>query len=240
LTRTAPLGHALFSFCAQLAFFRIASMPLPPRARKTLVVAAKVLVLAAVVWGIERTLRAALGDLRRHEWSPASMKPGWLVAAAILYAAGQLPSSLFWHRLLRLFDQPVTPLAAVRSWYVGSLGKYVPGKAMVIVLRTGLLRRQHVGIAVATATIFYETLTTMAVGALVSGALLLVLVRDRPTLVALAVGLMLAAGAPTIPAIFKRLARLAGIERAAPALIDRLDHLGFRTLLCCSSCWRPR
>ena len=126
--------------------------------------------------------------------------------------------------------QPAPLGRTLRAWYVGSLGKYVPGKATVIVLRTALLRHDGVGIGISTATIFYETLTTMAVGALVSGLILAVLMRENWEMAALAAALVLAAGAPTVPAIFQRLARLAGIERAAPGAIDRLDHLGGRGL----------
>lgn len=197
-------------------------------AQKILFAAIKLLVVAAVLWGMQRTVRAALDDLGEHDWHPSSLRPGWLAVSGITYLLGLLPSALFWNRLLQVFSQPAPLSRTIRSWYIGSLGKYVPDKATVIVLRTALLRRDGVGIAVSTATIFYETLTTMAVGAFVSGALMLVLLRDDRRLALLAAALMIVSGAPTVPAIFKRLARLAGIERAAPEAIDRLDHLGWR------------
>ena len=200
------------------------------RWRKLLIAALKLVLVVAVVWGVHRTLRTAIDDLDRQEWSVRSLQPAWLVISAIAYIAGQLPSSLFWGRLLRLFGQPAATLRVVRSWYIGSLGKYVPGKAMVIVLRTALLRADGVGIAVSTATIFYETLTTMAVGAFVAGAILMAMRHDSVQLTLLSAALMLVAGGPTVPAIFKRLARAAGIDRAAPEAIDRLDHLGWRGL----------
>jgi uncharacterized membrane protein YbhN (UPF0104 family) len=198
------------------------------RAKKYAVAAIKVAIVAAVLWGMQRTIRSALADLDRQEWSAASLRPGWLVLSSVAYVAGFLPPALFWHRLLGLFGQPAPRVRTVRAWYIGGLGKYVPGKATVVVLRTALLRRDGVGIAISTATIFYETLTTMAVGAFVGGAILLVMMHDRWELAVLSAGMMLAAGAPTVPWIFKRLARLAGIERAAPAAIDRLDHLKLR------------
>jgi len=200
------------------------------RAKKLVMLAIKLTVMVVILWGMQRTVRSALDELAQQQWSLAALRPGWLVLSAVLYLAGLFPSTLFWHRLLELFGQPASLPRTVRSWYVGSLGKYVPGKATVIVLRTALLRRDGVGIAISTATIFYETLTTMAVGAFVSGAILLVMMHDNWRLVLLSIGLMATAGAPTVPAIFKRLARLAGIERAAPAAIDRLDHLGARGL----------
>jgi uncharacterized membrane protein YbhN (UPF0104 family) len=196
--------------------------------RSYIAVAAKMLVAAAVLWGVHRTISAALADLEEQNWGPSQLRPAWLAIASALYLAGQLPSALFWNELLRTFDQPARAWRTIRSWYVGSVGKYVPGKAMVIVLRTALLRRDGIGIAVSTATIFYETLTTMAAGAFLAGAILLVAVRDEWELVLLAAALMIAAGAPTVPPIFKRLARLAGIERAAPDAIHKLDRLGWR------------
>lgn len=198
------------------------------RAKWVIVAVLKLLLVAAVLWGMQRTLRAALADLDAQQWTARSLRPGWLIISGLTYLAGLMPSSLFWNRLLRLFGQPVSLPRSVRSWYVGSLGKYVPGKATVIILRTALVRRDGVGIAVSTATIFYETLTTMAVGAFVSGAILLTMRHDRLELVLLSAGMMLLAGAPTVPFLFKRLARLAGIERAAPEAIDRLDHLQWR------------
>ncbi len=200
------------------------------RAKKLVTLAVKMLVVAVILWGMQRTVRAALDDLAEQQWSVTSLRPAWLVLSGVFYLGGLLPSALFWHRLLLLFGQSAPLSRTIRSWYVGSLGKYVPGKATVIVLRTALLRRDGVGIAISTATIFYETLTTMAVGAFVAGAILLVTMHHNWKLALFSLALMAVAGAPTIPAIFKRLARLAGIERAAPAAIDRLDHLGSRGL----------
>ncbi|HEY1602699.1 MAG TPA: lysylphosphatidylglycerol synthase transmembrane domain-containing protein [Pirellulales bacterium] len=200
------------------------------RAKRAAVAAVKLALVTAVLWGMHRTIQAALADLEGHHWNVRSLRPGWLIVSGVAYLAGLFPSTLFWHRLLRLFGQPAPLARTIRSWYVGSLGKYVPGKATVIVLRTALLRRDGVGIAVSTATIFYETLTTMAAGAFVAGAILLITARDKWQLVVFSIALMVLAGAPTIPVVFKRLARLAGIERAAPDAINKLDHLGWRAL----------
>jgi len=200
------------------------------KTRKLIFAAGKIALVCLVVWGMGRAFRNALTQLQEQDWSLSEVRPGWLVAAALCYTSGQLAPAFFWHRLLRIFDQPAPLFPTIRAWYIGGLAKYVPGKAMVIVLRTALMRRYGVGIAVSTATIFYETLTAMAVAASLSGAILAVILRDKPELALMAAGLMLAAGAPTAPPIFKRLARLAGIERAAPNMIDRLDHLSLGVL----------
>jgi uncharacterized membrane protein YbhN (UPF0104 family) len=194
-------------------------------ARRWIVTAGKIALVCLVLWGLGRTLNNALSQLQQENWTISDVRPAWLVAAGLLYTVGQLASALFWHRLLQIFNQPAPLFPTIRAWYIGGLGKYVPGKAMVIILRTALMRKYGVGIAVSTATIFYETLTAMAVGATLAGAILAIVLRDQPKLALSAAVLILAAGAPVIPPIFKRLARLAGIERAAPGMIDRLDHL---------------
>lgn len=199
--------------------------------RRWIIAAGKIALVCLVLWGLGRTLSSGLSQLQQENWSLADVRPAWLGAAALLYSVGQLASALFWHRLLQLFQQPAPLVPTVRAWYIGGLGKYVPGKAMVIILRTALMRKYGVSIAVSTATIFYETLTAMAVGATLAGAILAIVLRDQPKLAVSAAVLILAAGAPVVPPIFKRLARLAGIERAAPGMIDRLDHLSLLVLV---------
>ena len=69
---------------------------------------------------------------------------GWSCRPA--YLSGLLPSTSFLAPAAALVWS-TGPVGASRypPWYVGSLGKYVPGKATVIVLRTALLRRDGVG-----------------------------------------------------------------------------------------------
>src|SRR5262245_29285147 len=57
------------------------------------------------------------------------LDPGWLVAAGVLYLMGLGCSALYWHRLLREMGQRPNVLAVVRGYYIGHLGKYLPGKA---------------------------------------------------------------------------------------------------------------
>jgi uncharacterized membrane protein YbhN (UPF0104 family) len=65
----------------------------------------------------------------------------------------------------------VTFGAGLRCYFVSQFGKYIPGKAWVIVLRVGMLGSPGTKLAVGlTAT--YETLTSMAAGTLLAIALL--------------------------------------------------------------------
>ena len=60
----------------------------------------------------------------------------------------------------------------VRAYFVSQFGKYIPGKAWVLVVRVVMLRPQGLGLAVVGVMATYETLTSMAAGALIGVCLL--------------------------------------------------------------------
>src|SRR5262249_61529487 len=99
-------------------------------------------------------------------------QPAWLIGAAVLYLAGLGFSMYFWFRLLRALDQQPALPTMIRAYYIGHLGKYVPGKAWSLLLRTTLAGGPRRPASVAALTAVYETLTTMAAGSLLAGLLL--------------------------------------------------------------------
>jgi hypothetical protein len=153
------------------------------------------------------------------------------VAAGGLYLLGLLPAGLFWHHVLHRLGQDAGLGETLRAYYIGHLGKYVPGKAMVVIIRAGMVRSSRVNTALAAASVFFETLTMMAVGAFLAAAILAVWCRGHWFLLAAALGLMAAAGLPTIPPVFRYLARLARIGNSDPATGEKLARLGGRTLM---------
>ncbi len=126
----------------------------------------------------------------------------WLTASLLLYGLGLLPAAYYWTKLLGQWDIQVTPGRGVASHLLGQLGKYVPGKAMVIVLRVGGVVQNRQQVLPATVTVFVETLTMMAVGAAWAGGIL-VWVGNSPWLSALAASLVFASVLPTLPPIFR-------------------------------------
>ena len=56
----------------------------------------------------------------------------------------------------------------MRAYLVSHLGKYVPGKAMVVVMRAGLSMPYGARGATAAIATFYETLVMMAAGSLMA------------------------------------------------------------------------
>jgi hypothetical protein len=207
--------------------------------RKWIVAAIKLSIVGLLIWGVHRTVGHAYADLRKH---PLHLDFSWLAAAGGLYLLSILPSALFWHRLMRAMGQRVGPIAAARAYYIGHLGKYVPGKALVVVLRAGLVRGPGVSGAVAAVSVFVETLTMMASGSFLAAVLITTLAQsldlhlpalsDKPLpFRAIAIAFMLASGLPTLPPIFKRVIRLTRIGRASPEAAAQLERIDYGTLL---------
>jgi uncharacterized membrane protein YbhN (UPF0104 family) len=196
-----------------------------PSHRKWLFLAVKLLIVAVVVWFIRSAVVEAAARLRQQRLAPA-----WLAVSGLLYLAGLLPEGLFWHRVLRALGQDAGLGETLRAYFIGHLGKYVPGKAMVVVLRAGLIRSQRVDTGLAVASVFLETLTMMSVGAFLAAAILAAAFPEHLAFVGLAIVMMVLAGLPTLPPVFSRLARLAGLGRSSPAIAEKLAGLRYRLL----------
>ena len=108
--------------------------------KKRLLLAVKLSIVLIVAWAVGDTLFKAWGQLAGYDWN---LSPLWLIAAGSLYLLGLLPAGLFWCHVLRRLGQDARLGATLRAYYVGHLGKYVPGKAMVVVIRAGMVRGQR-------------------------------------------------------------------------------------------------
>ena len=199
----------------------------PGGARRWLVVATKLLIVVLVVWFIRRTLVNAWQQLDEHPWQ---FDFRWLAVSGGFYLLGTLLCGIFWHRSLLALGQSVSLARALRAYFIGHLGKYVPGKAMVVILRTGLVRGEGVDTSLVAVSVFFETLTMMAVGAFLSATVVVVWWRQETLLFWAALGMMVAAGVPTLPPVFRWLVRRLGVGRATPAVVEKLAKLGYGTM----------
>ena len=75
---------------------------------------------------------------------------------------------------------PVRLVPALRAYLVSHLGKYVPGKAMVVVVRAGMVVPFGGRASTAAIATFYETLVMMAAGGLIAAAGFARAVRSHP------------------------------------------------------------
>lgn len=129
-------------------------------------------------------MRDAFRDLSTTKVDWTKLNWYWLIAAGILYGLGTVPGGLYWHMVLIDLGQRPELGQSLRAFFTSQLGKYVPGKGMVIVMRTMAICGPRVRVTEAVTSVFVETLTWMAVGAAI-GSLLVVVVH--PHLVSLAI-----------------------------------------------------
>ena len=122
--------------------------------------------------------RQFVRDLQHPQLWSRPIHGGWLVAAGLVYLVALGFSGLFWYRLLRELGQRPDHLAAVRSYYISHLGKYVPGRAWALLLRGDLVRGPQCRMGVAIFAAFYEVLVSMATGAFVALVLLFFVAPD--------------------------------------------------------------
>jgi len=190
----------------------------------------RLVIVGLVAWGVWRTGLSAAEQFRQQGFSLLRANPLWLLASGVLYALGQAPSWVFWRQTLWAMGQRPTWWETLRAYYVGSLGKYVPGKAMVVVIRTDLVRSERVNTTVAAVSVFVETLTMMAVGSAFAVLMLLLSQQARGPLLFWALVVGVCAGAPTILPVFRRLVRLVGVKRANPQIDAALAGLNLRLM----------
>ena len=205
--------------------------PAPPKKSRRKLVFAVVkwaIVVLVLVW-VVREIIATSGEIAQHHWE---LRPGWILLAVVCYLLGYLPAGVYWHIILRKLGQNPTFYESLRAYYIGHLGKYMPGKAMVVAIRAGLIRGERVKTLVAIGSVFLETLTMMAAGAMISAVLLFVFFQEQKLLMLVAIGLMIVSGLPVIPFFFRKIVRIAGSIKGDEEMNRALSRFDTKTLLC--------
>lgn len=186
-----------------------------------------VLVLGYVLWKLYNSWDdvAAYSD---------KMHFGWLGLASLFYMLAYVPCAFFWKIVLNRLGQRPGWVELFRAYYIGHLGKYTPGKAMVVLMRTGMIRGERVRTSIAAASVFFETLTMMAVGAFVAGVIILFKFqghKDQHLLIAAALATMVISGLPIFPPFFRFFAKKIGVGKGDPEIDEKLSGIDFKTLL---------
>ena len=183
-------------------------------ARRRLLFAVKsavaVALIAAVGWQFTKLLRSP--DLAAHEFR---IHWQYLVFAGLLYLGAHTLWGTFWVQLLRSQRGGFPWSVGIRVYFLSQFGKYVPGKAWVLLLRVGLLRGQGLSPAVIGVTATYETLTSMAAGAVIGVILLPWTGLDITLLSVKGFALLALAVLPLSLAALTLLAKRVGRKRAA-------------------------
>lgn len=199
----------------------------------------KWLLLALVLWFV---VRRGYDLWQRRGTEPLEISWSWLLASGAVYLAGWIPSVWFWQKLLLALRQEVRFRDSARGYFCGHLGKYIPGKASVLVIRAALLKDRGSRPGLAALTAGYETLATMGTGAGIAVALAPIAVNDRiwqalpswtlrfrdlPLLTPMLVIVLTLTMLPVIARLFSRMAR-----RMVPAELRSDDaRISIRLLL---------
>jgi hypothetical protein len=158
-------------------------------------------VVVAVAWQFVRILQEPEVRLRLSEAAP-----DLLGLSAVLYVCGLLLWASFWLLLLRVLGERPGLLRLLQGYFASHLGKYVPGKAWALFLRTTLAYLGGVRLRAAALTSVYETLTTMTAGALLAVGLLAWVALEDQSTIWLALALLPIVLIPIYPPVFNRLA----------------------------------
>jgi hypothetical protein len=127
----------------------------------------------AVLWAVSHHVAGAWGEVSRglanRRWDLAG-----LVFAAIAYLFGLVCFALFFRDVVQN-GQARAPLGkTLRAFLVSHLGKYVPGKALVVVMRAHDCTLAGMRPSTAAIATFFETLFMMGAGALIATIVLAV------------------------------------------------------------------
>ena len=170
---------------------------------------ARILIAVVVAIAIGYTIWNAVGQLREQQFQFSQINYLWWVAAIACVIAGMTLSAIFWHRLLVAMDQQPKLKESIGAFFISQLGKYVPGKAMVVVLRTDRIRSDRVTIGPAIVSVFIETLTWLFTGSIIASVLLFFWFENR-VLQVIAVSMMVVAGVLTAPPVIRWFAHRLG------------------------------
>lgn len=156
----------------------------------------KIVIASLVVLFLCVTIYRVVGELRDQQplLSSIRIRYQFLIAGIFVTILALVPGAITWLAVLKAFGQSFPILPALDAYYLGHAGKYVPGKAMVLVLRVGKLQPYRVSIKPAILSVFVETLTGVGT-ATILGVLFLFLI-DVPSWIKWSV--FLAAPAATI------------------------------------------
>jgi hypothetical protein len=147
----------------------VSPAPAKPRWRGVLTGLLKLAVGGLVLIAVGRQVAKTWRDLRAEDRT-LTLEPSWMGLAALLYLLGLAACGVFFWWILRTSATPLGLPGALRAYLISHLGKYVPGKAMVVVLRAGLVVPFGARAATAAFATFYETLVMMASGGLIAAA----------------------------------------------------------------------
>ena len=180
-----------------------------------------ILVLVAIFY----TVNSSANQISAQDFKLAEIELGKICLAICSYIGALTFSCTFWKLALKALNCDANWTKTLFAFFASQLGKYVPGKAMVVVVRTDLIRGQKADAIPAAASVFVETLTWIFVGSVIACVLIVINFHDQVALQWTAILLAVAAGTLTAPPVFRALA--AKLTKSNPSVFK---NLGFSTI----------
>lgn len=140
----------------------------------------------------------------------ARMSPAHLVLGVLTCMVGLWCSSMSWRAVLSGLGSPLPVPAASRVYFLGQLGKYVPGSIWPIVAQAELSSEYGVPRTRAAVATLTQMLVSVVVGGITATIGLLVAAPGALTTYWWLLPVVLAGAASLAPAVFGRLLRLVG------------------------------
>jgi len=166
-------------------------------------------VLVAVGWQFTK-LYNDWSDQSESIWQ-RGVSWSWVGASTAAFMVGQIFFALHWRQILIGGKYHAPLFSTVRAYCVGTLGKYIPGKAFVLVLRTGLMpqsqgRRFEIGMAVT-----YETFAAMGGAGALGAVAFFLFPAPLPIYTMTALGIAVGLHVAMLPRVFEKLSKLVSV-----------------------------
>ena len=189
-------------------------------------------IILVVIW-IGKTFREAGNQFDSLQFSFSEFDLIYLVLAAMSYLLGLLCFGMFWHLGLCAMGQRPTVAESLKSYALSQLGKYVPGKALVVIIRSDLVSSERVERSVAVVGVFVETLGMMAVGGSLASIVLFIgygSAHESGWLALFAFALAVGSTVGGSPPMFRFVIRILSKRRGLSMLDKAIDGLSWRFL----------
>jgi uncharacterized membrane protein YbhN (UPF0104 family) len=146
--------------------------PLPTGRRITVRRAVRIGWIALLILALVLALRSRWGEVAADL---ATLDIAWLVAAALAGLVGLGLSAGIWHTMLVGIGEPLPDGASLRIFYVGQIGKYLPGAVWPAVTQAALARDHDVApratVSAVTLFLWVHLVTGAGVGLVVLAAM---------------------------------------------------------------------
>ena len=195
----------------------------------------KIVVFLLVLFMIMQTIERSYFEFEQASLSLGALSIGPILLSAVLYCLGLSCFAYMWHRVLCILKQNPTHKDSLGSYFLSQLGKYVPGKALVVLIRSERVQSTRTALSPAIIGVFIETLAMMAVGAVLGGLMIICFGDDTSDKKLFWISGLLAvvAGVPSTPPFFRAVIGFLSRKRLGDSWSEYVANVCLATMFPC-------